>query len=340
MKAAAYVKRIAFLFLRTVGVILALATFGLLAFHAWHFESAKPGTSAEYWEYLCGVQLPEFKGHETNSHFGGAYPVIDGKAYYYAQRHHDSLLFSVPLEDVLHDLPNVQEHLANPQPPQSSNCVGYRSLCELYKKSAERRSECAKYFGTAKVDAMDMPKLEALRITISKATTFPPYDEGGDAEFRGRLGRAQRAWATYAFEAFYLAAWLMFVAGLRPLRVRWYWRVASAPFLLCLPFFLGYAPMTFTFGPSGGFVYPIYLALASFPMKIVPCSALDSFVWQFFPSILSSLSQVPGRPAAATFMGCVGPVSSLGFGLLLLACISAVIYLGSSFKPPPQRTVR
>jgi hypothetical protein len=340
MRAAAFVKRIAFLFLRTVGIILVLATFGLLAFQAWHFESAKPGTSAEYWEYLCGVQLPEFKGHETYSHFGGAYPVIDGKAHYYAQRHHDSLLFSVPLEDVLHDLPTVQEYLTNPQPPPASNCVGYRSLCELYKQSAERRSACADYFGAAKLNAMDTPKLEALRITIAKASTFPRYDERDDAEFRGRLGRAKRAWATFTFEAFYLGAWLMFVAGLRPLHVRWYWRVASAPFLLCLPFFLGYAPMTFTFGPSGGFVYPAYLALASLPMKIVPCSALDGFVWQFFPSVLSSLSQVPGRPAAATFMGCVGPVSSLAFGLILLAVISGIICLGQGFKAPPQRTVR
>jgi hypothetical protein len=322
--------------MRALGVFFIVATFGLLAFKAWHFEPSESGTSAEYWEYVCGVQLPEFKGHHTYSHFGGAYPVVDGNAYYYTQMHHESLLYSVPVEDVLHDLPNVQERLTNPQPPLSSDCAGYHSPCALYKESAERRSACANYFGQAKVNVVNTQELESLRITMAKVSKFPPYDEHEDAEFRGRLGRAKRAWTTFTFEGLYLAAWLMFVAGVPPLRVRWYWRAACSPFLLFLPLFLGYAPMTFTFGPSGGFVYPLYLVLASLPMKIVPCSGLDGFVWQLFPNVLSGLSQVPGSPMAATHMACVGPVSSVAFGALLLAGISAVIYARRRFKPPSQ----
>jgi hypothetical protein len=325
-------KRILRLLLQVVGVALILATFGLLALKAWHFEPSKPGTSAEYWEYLCGVQLPEFKGHQTYSQFGGAYPVVEGKAYYYAQMHHASVLCFVPVGDVLSDLPRVQEQLANPQPPPPVNCVRYRSLCALYKESAEHRSDCAKYFGSVKVDAMNTQELEALRITMAKASKFPPYDEHEDAEFFGRLGRAKRAWATFTFEGLYLAAWLMFVVGVPPLRMRWFWRVACAPFLLFLPFFLGYAPMTFTFGPSGGLVYPLYLALASLPMSIVPCSVFDGFVWQLFPKLLSGLSQVPGSPMAATRIACVGPVSSLAFGVVLLAGVSAIIYARKKFK--------
>lgn len=333
MRAAACLRRIAFLLLRTLGVILILATFGLLAFKALDFESAVPGTSAQYWEYVCGVQLPEFKGHETDSRFGGAFPVIEGKAYYYSQFHHASGLYWVPVEGVMHDLPKVKEHLTNPKPPLSSDC-GYRSLCDLYKQGAERRAECGKYFSTANVDVMDLRELEALRVTMARASTFPRYDEREEAEFRERLARAKRAWASFTFEGLYLAAWLIFLAGLRPLRVRWYWRVVGAPFLLFLPFFLGYAPMTFTYGPSGGFVYPVYLMLASFPMSIVPCSVLDGFVGQFFPTILSGLSQVPGSPLALTRTACVGPVSSLAFGLVLLAGISAVTYFRRDFKPP------
>jgi hypothetical protein len=325
-------KRISRLLLQAVGVGLILATFALLAFKAWHFESSKSGTSAEYWEYVCGVQLPEFKGHYTFSYFGGAHPVVEGKAYYYTQTHHESLLYSVPVEDVLHDLPNVRDQLTNPQPPSPANCVGYRSLCALYEESAEHRSDCAKYFGSVKVNALNPQALEALRATMAKASKVPPYDEREDAEFRGRLGRAKRAWATFAFEALYIAAWLMFVVGVRPLRVRWYWRVTCAPFLLFLPFFLGYAPMTFTFGPSGGFVYPFYLELASLPMSIVPCSVLDGFAWQLFPNVLSGFSQVPGSPMAASRMACVGPVSSLAFGIILLAGVSAVVYVRGRFK--------
>jgi hypothetical protein len=107
---------------------------------------------------------------------------------------------------VLHDLPNVQEQLANPKPPLLSTCVGYHSLCELYRESAERRSECATYFGAVKVNAMDKQGLEAMRIAVAKASKFPPYDEHEDTEFRGRLGRAKRAWATVIFEASYIAA--------------------------------------------------------------------------------------------------------------------------------------
>ncbi|HEV2842569.1 MAG TPA: hypothetical protein VGW39_14695 [Chthoniobacterales bacterium] len=83
MTAQGRVKRMASLFLRVAGVVLILATFGLLAFKAWHFEPSKSGTSAEYWEYVCGVQLPGFKRHHEYSRFGGAYPVVDGSAYYY-----------------------------------------------------------------------------------------------------------------------------------------------------------------------------------------------------------------------------------------------------------------
>ena len=332
-------KRLTCLLFRSVCITLVLATFGSLAFIAWHFEPTRAGTSAEYWEYLCGVQLPGFKGHHEYSHFGGVYPVVEGRAYYYAQMHHESLLYSAPADEVLHDLPRVQEALDHPQPPPASTCVGYDSLCDLYKKGSERRTGCATYFGGSKVGAMNFQELEALRVNEAKASSFPPYDERQDAEFRGRLERAQRAWATFAFEAIYIAAWLIFVVGMRPLRVVWHWRVVLAPFLLFLPFFLGYAPMTFTFGPSGGFVYPIYLILASLPMQIVSCSNLDGVVWEHLPNVLAGLSQLPGSPLAATGLGCVGPVSSLAFGVLLLASVSVVVYFGRRLNRGQSRAV-
>lgn len=303
--------------------MLLLATFGLLALHAWRFESAQAGTSAEYWENLCGVQLPAFKGHHEFSRFGGTHPVVDGQAYYYAQMHHESLLYSVPVEEVLRDVSNVQELLTNPPP----SCEENDRLCRLYKKGAGRRSECAKFLGAVNAAAMDTRALEELRLAIAKTSAHLSYDEGEDAAFRERLGRAKRVWATFAFEGLYLSAWLMFVLGLPPLRTSWPWRVACAPFLLFLPFFLGYAPMTFTFGPSGGFVYPVYLTLASVPMQILPCSALDGFFWELFPQVLFDLSQVPGAPMAASTFACVGPVSSLAFGLLLLAIVWGIIQL-------------
>ena len=35
-----------------------------------NFAVAQPGNAAAYWEYLCGVQLPSFNGHDDFD-FGG-----------------------------------------------------------------------------------------------------------------------------------------------------------------------------------------------------------------------------------------------------------------------------
>jgi hypothetical protein len=97
--------------------------------------------------------------------------------------------------------------------------------------------------------------------------------------------------------------------------------------------------MTFTYGPSGGFVYPFYLMLASLPMQIVPCSALDGFVWQHLPNVLDSLSQLPGSPLAATHTMCVGPVSSFGFGILLVAVFFAIVHLAGDTSMKTENVV-
>ena len=59
----------------------------------------------------------------------------------------------------------------------------------------------------------------------------------------------------------------------------------------------GTAPMTFTFGPAGGFIYSIYLRLADLPMELIPCSPEDEYIWQLLPQALAPLPQVPGRLA-------------------------------------------
>src|SRR4051794_33154843 len=111
MAGRASLKRVTYVLLRAMLAFVVLATFGLLGLMAWHFKPLSSGTSAEFWEYLCGVQLPEFKGHVPYSWLGGVYPVVDGEAYYYAQEHHGSILFAVPLAEVLRDLPRVQDYL-------------------------------------------------------------------------------------------------------------------------------------------------------------------------------------------------------------------------------------
>jgi hypothetical protein len=336
-------KRALYLLGRALVIFLMVANIGLLLFRASDFRTSETGTSAEYWEYLCGVQLPEFHGHYRYAYSGDAYPIADNKAYYFNQEHHGSTLYSVPLAEVLADLPRVKGELSSPQPPPTSSCERFdsRSLCELYKQGAPRRSECASFFETVSLDSIGAKELERLRMSIVKTESTDKLDQT-NAEFNNRINRGKRVCANFVFEAVYLSGWLLFVAGFRPLRVPWLWRMGFAPFLLFLPYFLGYAPMTFTYGPSGGFVYPIYLILAWLPMQIVPCSSLDRLIGQFLPDLLSGLNQLPGSPVAWSFMGAVGPASSLGFGLLLVALSACILAIqkGSTSDGPSWYTNR
>ena len=200
----------------------------------------------------------------------------------------------------------------------------------MYENAAPRRDLCRATLANMKPADIGIADLERLRVLVEDANKgqFRPQL---DAAFRERLERAKRVWLTLTFEGVYLAAWLSFVAW--PLfaksRLRWHWRLGLAPFLLFLPYFLGYAPMTFTFGPSGGFVYPGYLALASLPMQLIPCSVADRHLWRLLPKMLASLSQIPGSPAAVSYMACVGPASSLAFGLVLVALVALITYIWS-----------
>ena len=316
-------------FLRILGGAFLLATVALFVVSAWRFKVSTPGSSAEYWEYLCGVQLPSFAGHQQYFRDGGAYPVVDGSAYYFTQMHHERLLYRVPVADVVRDLPQVRESLAASPLPPSTTCDRFDEACLLVVGGAPRRAACAKRIGSSDFSLTDARDLEALRIALAE---HPEATAQQDAAFRDRLERGRRVWLTFAFEAFYLTAWLMFVVGVRPFDLSWGWRAGLAPFLLFLRFFLGFAPMTLTFGPPGGFVYPLYLSLAAVPMHLVPCSTFDSRIGARLPNLLGWFSQLPGLPMAYTRMLCIGPASSLVFGAALVAIASATLFLWRRVK--------
>ena len=231
----------------------------------------------------------------------------------------------------------VRDHLELDRPPDSGTCPGsYRDNCLIYEEAAPRRSVCKATLTRLPASEITVADLERLRARVDRGET--EYRLARDAAFRDRIVRGKRVWLTLGFEAAFLAAWLSFVSW--PLfassRVAWYWRVGLAPFLLFLPYFLGYAPMTFTNGPSGGFVYPLYLALASISLQLVPCSAADQFLWERLPPALSALSQVPGNPSAYSYWTCVGPASSLLFGMLL---VSFLALLGFGWSKVRHRLV-
>lgn len=317
-------------------VLVVIATWVGLALKGRDFEVARQGTSAEYWEHLCGVQLESFKGHHNYSRNGGVFPIFEGELYFFDQMHHEQLLYTVKPEDVLGSAAQVRTALAIADHPIESSCYADGvDRCSLYKRSVPKREACRSYFSDLGTKQLSVPNLEEIRKLVAKRNTEALFETGSSEELHARVDRGRHVWLSIAFEAIYLTAWWAFFSW-RLFSNRsvlsWRWHVSLSPFLLFLPYFLGYAPMTFTYGPSGGFVYPGYLIVASIPLYLIPCSKADGFVWNLFPQFLGPLSQIPGSPLAASYMTCVGPVSSTIAGLVLIAVLSATPILLGSIK--------
>ncbi len=99
-----------------------------------------------------------------------------------------------------------------------------------------------------------------------------------------------------------------------------------SPLLLMLPHYLGYAPYLFTFGPSGGIVYPIVALLITLPASWIPPSSVDIAILSIVPRPLSWISQVPGEAMAWSNKFFVGPVAALLYGASLVAIVSIVVW--------------
>jgi hypothetical protein len=313
------------------GLLLAAILFHtLLQFHQVleRQRFAYPGSSAEYWEFLCGVQLPGYKGKRDS--FAGATPVTNGTIYYFNQHHHGVRFDTVAAADVLRDLPTVRRMLTNPTPP--SKCEPELSwsqnLCEQYVWTQERRAACQAFFAPIDPARADEALLNTMQETLMTKSPEAQYLRIHQEKFKERLSRYDYIWANYVFEAVFILAWLAFVFWPiftnKPSRLPLQWRLGLAPFLCFVPLFLGYAPNSLTYGPSGGIVYPMYLEYVAIPLQLTPCTPLDGPVWQTFPQVLSGLSQLSGSPLAMSLRTCVGLVSSLVFALVVVGATELV----------------
>ena len=99
-----------------------------------------------------------------------------------------------------------------------------------------------------------------------------------------------------------------------------------SPLLLMLPHYLGYAPYLFTFGPSGGIVYPVVALIFTLPASWIPPSAVDVAILSLVPRPLSWISQVPGEAMAWSYRFFVGPVAALLYGASLVAIATTVAW--------------
>ena len=158
------------------------------------------------------------------------------------------------------------------------------------------------------------------------------YVVSGDQLFDQRWSRIRHYRWNIWFEFAFLTGLILFTAWpwLRNAsRVRWAIHIGSLPVLFCLPWWLGYAPLTFTSADvSGGVFYPSLLV----HLRGLPWSQLDTTTLRAIPHPLEALSQTPGAMMAMTNFGGVGPVSMSVTGL--------VIALAIVFGPRVVRQVR
>ncbi len=264
------------------------------------FEASQAGTSAGYWKRLCGVALAGADAAAPYTSFDGTLPSLDGVAYYYDQLHHSRVLYAVPEREVLRGAAAAQAALAATEPA----------------------SECRAAFALIGAPLTTPEQLRTLRRAILRADDS---DEAEAVAHRVAVGR----WAgvIVLLEGSYLSAWwaFVFLHAIAPRRrLSWRWQAGLAPALLLAPFFLGYAPMSLSSGPGGGFVYPGYVTLAALALHPIPCTAADGYVMRLLPHPLFQWSPLPGPFMGTSFRTCAGPVQALAAGIALVGVFSAV----------------
>ena len=134
--------------------------------------------------------------------------------------------------------------------------------------------------------------------------------------FLSQWGRAKLYWVSVLFEAVFLWLWWVFTfhrGAFGRLNGRRDLQIAFSPFLLFIPYYLGYAPYLFTFGPSGGILYPAFALLVSIPFTWFPFNPVEIWILQHIPHPLWYIAQVPVGMMAISFWASVSPTALLLF---------------------------
>jgi hypothetical protein len=289
----------------TIVAIPALFT----ALGAWFYEPVPLGTSADFWHSLCGVRLDRFMENRRTI-FAGVYPRTEGWLIYWEQGHHSRSLYRLTPALAAADLAEAIEKLD----PRDALYIGSPTV-----------DACRAWLAASASDSA-APERRVLAVTEARISAIVDADTSADKrtlrrfdDFREQWRRGQHVWRNFVFEALFLTAWMAWLAwpvlrGATPKRWALHWGLA--PLLLAVPFYLGYAPYAFTFGPTGGFFYSSMLVLVMLPVFLLPCTPLDIAILTALPRPLVELSQLSGPAMAMTSITCLGPVSLVAYGLL------------------------
>ena len=154
---------------------------------------------------------------------------------------------------------------------------------------------------------------------INPKRNYSPEER--EREFDEQWKRANRYSWNLWFEFVFLAGMIVFAAWpwLRSAgRGRWAVHLGLTPTLFCLPYWLGYAPLTFTSAEtSGGVLYPLLLR----PLRGLPWSELDTFILRVLPKPLEPFSQIPGPILSLSGSGASGRRDGDARGVLAAAAL-------------------
>ncbi len=301
---------------RKYAIIFVAIILGLLAYTAKKSTPIPIGDAEDYWEFACGVELKEFNGYFPYAYWTGIFPDRDGWYFYYYQEHHGRHVFKVSKESLLGKANEVFSLLDN-KIVSSVQEMGRNNSLE---KKNKKRLNCLKI---RKEYSLNGDKFVSVISAQSKTQTRRTNDL---ENFQFQWERSKIYWASILFEAFFLPFWWLFsfhsgVFGKINNKISV--RLAFSPLILFTPHYLGYAPYLFSFGSSGGILYPLFAMLASIPFSWVPFNTIEIELLKLLPQPLSYISQLPASPMAISFKGSVSP--SVLFTYAGIICITGIL---------------
>ncbi len=287
---------------------------GLVAYSAPNRHPIPVGHAEDYWEYACGIELDDFDGTYAYAHWTGVFPKTDGWHFYYFQEHHGRHVFRVSPDALIERVPEVYSLLDH----EIESSVYLRRFEDTADRKNVQRAECL----AIKLRVGDDHALFLDEVSESRSgpIRLPAGQEEIDS-FLAQWGSAKLYWATVLFEAAFLWFWWVFTlhrGAFGKLNGRSDLQIGFSPLLLFVPYYLGYAPYLFTYGPTGGIVYPVFAMIVSIPFSWFPFNPVEVWVLERLPQPLWHISQVPAAPMAMSFWGAVSPTALLLFAALVL----------------------
>jgi hypothetical protein len=315
---------------RKFAVVFVMMLLGLLAYTATKRAPIPTGDAEDYWEFACGIELKKFDGYFPYAHWTGIFPENNGWYYYFYQEHHGRHVFKVSTQALLVTIEEVYRLLESEIESTAQQYSGFNNEEEItnLKRKNERRLDCLRIKNTTQLNyekfINTVSEESSKRIRdgfFARIEDAKEYREKELRSFQYQLERSKLYWASILFEAIFLPLWWLFsfhggVFGKYNRKISL--RLAFSPLLLFIPHYLGYAPYLFSFGPSGGILYPLFAMLVGVPFGWVPFNPVEIWFLKMLPQPLAYISQIPFSPMAISFKGAVSPTVLLVYTFIVL----------------------